>query len=288
MHPNPRHEVKFGVEMEFQDEVEPLISLLYDDAMIPSPRKHDYHCGCDHCLFETGYNIKVQRDSSCGGEVITRPYTFREWEEFKELTDHIQLRAVQADVKAGYDAGVHVHVTPPSTLTGKAKAFSAFYLWQDELMKLAQGKDAYVREFNQMIGQTDQVYAPGRSMFALWLNQESITVESLAEHLRTNVDIRRSFYQNHNEYADRHTTLNTNTGHHTWEYRLWNSSRAAWRLRGYVAWSVALADPAVATEMLNVTPELRKLGSIFLNHGHALAGASLNRQARWASTLERV
>ncbi len=284
MHPNPRHDVLFGVEMEFQDDIEPLTTILCDDGILPSPRKHEYHCGCEHCAFDTGYDLKAQRDGSCGGELITRPFAYSEWNVFKQLTDHIQLRSIQTKVRVGLEAGVHVHVTPPRLRDGKGAAFAAFYLWQQELLKLAQGRERHVREFNGLVGpqpadtNIDPPY--GRPLFSLWMNQEAVTIESLAANLRTNSTLRRSLYDYHNEYADRHSTLNTRTGHGTWEYRLWNSSQAAWRIRAYVSWSVALADGNVATEMLNTEPELRKLGSIFLNHGHVVAGASVNRQAR--------
>jgi hypothetical protein len=287
VHPNPNHTVMFGVEMEFESDIDPLIGVLLNDEMLPSRGKHDYHCGCEHCQFETGYDIKAQRDSSCGGEIITRPYTFGEWQAFKELTDHIQMRAAQVGIEPGPEAGVHVHVTPPSGVTAKGKAFSAFYLWQRELEQLAAGRERNIREFNTPVGPMpdDGEFRYGGATFSLWMNQQSVTVDSLPEHLKINNDIRKSFYSFHHEYADRHSYLNTRTGHNTWEYRLWNSSRAAWRLRGYVAWSVALADPNVADEMLSTSPDLRTLGSIFLNHGHTLAGGSVNRQARWVTSL---
>lgn len=276
MHPCPTvRDRTFGIELEFEDDIDPLIRMLHADGALPEPRRHGYHCTCSSCRWDNRYTIKAQHDSSCGGEIITKPFNVQtEWDQFVELTNYLQASVIEAGVDAGLRAGSHVHVRTP---VNHYDAYAAFVLWHEHLVALAQGRWSSMRQGNNTL-------ITGTPAFNSWVRYVGGSVAQADAELRTNEHQRRSLYIDVARPMDRHSTLNVNTSTGcTWEYRLWNSTKLAWRMRAYVAWSLALSDTWITAEMLTVAPrqrDLKTLGNIFLNNHHPLAAASLNRQLR--------
>lgn len=209
-----------------------------------------WHCACDFCQLDSGFLFRAQTDSSCSGEIITRVLHH---DPANRLHDaHVfailQEAAVTVDAEPGMNAGMHVHVgADHMNLRAKREAFWAFLRYEPLLQRLAQGRFMQHRSGNNAVrdlcsyalqsysnsgGSTAEVMAEieaGDGTDALPCAQETV----LNEHL------------NH----DRHSNLNLNTGHRTWEYRLWNSTRSAWRMELFTRLSVALVDPGVVAAM---------------------------------------
>lgn len=280
-------ERSFGIELEFDDDINPLLSILAEDGALPDRERHRYHCDCRTCRWESSntYAIKAQRDSSCGGEIITKPFFTSNWEQFHELTNYMETAVLQAGVDAGPRAGSHVHVNIPPRPEDRSNAYAAFLMWHEHVVALAQGRFTSLRP-----GNNDLVNATPR--FNEWVRLVGSNMSDIDSRLMTSVDIRHSLYRDVARIADRHSTLSvtTSTGA-TWEYRVWNSTCAAWRMRAYVTWSLALSDPDVVSEMLTIPAEERsieRLGRIFLNHGHTMAAGYLNRQMKYVNKIKET
>lgn len=105
----------FGIELEFAnsrmgDEV---AYALNSAGLSRSSTMHQYHCACEYCRYEFGHEgnwLKVQSDSSCGGEVISSPLSWdgtpNPWTLMQELATIFK----DLDIEVDQRCGMHVHV----------------------------------------------------------------------------------------------------------------------------------------------------------------------------------
>src|SRR5205814_1718290 len=91
--------------------------------------------------------------------------------------------------------------------------------------------------------------------------------------------------------SDRHSNLNICPRRvPTWEFRLWNSTRVAWRMEMFAGLSVALMDPAVTIALAELSPPQRfrtaaagvtNIADACITAGHPRVAALLERQAEY-------
>jgi hypothetical protein len=221
-------ELSFGYEAEFETGVEALCQELHRMGYTRQDQLCSYHCSCSYCEFpalgSTRRNsiFRLQTDSSCDGEVISRP--FLDGDLFLESIQALQIAATEADAEAGPHAGFHVHVDARDFgLEEKARRCWEAKRWEQVLIDLAAGKDHTQRQMNHR-------------MMRFGISGNSI---------RGCLDISRSVlidnYRIH-EGADRHSNLNINTRFGTWEWRFWNATRSAWRMELYCRVSCAMME----------------------------------------------
>lgn len=158
------------------------------------------------------------------GEVISR--VFDDWDDAIDAMVTLQHAAVEADAEPGLNAGLHVHVAAPRNDLVRSRAFLAYLVWEPAICELATGC------FPQLRGMNRSVTADIRS----WLRSRGITtaparwINEAVEQSREGNDVRAEdlYYAQYN--ADRHSHLSVNTRFGTWEFRVWNSTRSAWRM----------------------------------------------------------
>ena len=220
----PDHHVTFGFEAEFSNNVDRLTAYLADAGLSRARNMHAYHCDCDCCDFEDGGVFRSQRDSTCGGEVISQVFdsTPGGWVEAREAMQGLENAALVADAEPGMSAGFHVHVEAPRSYDVRVQMLWEFVRWESPLSFLGQGRWASMRRQNQ-------------SLCGLYGEDLAMDPEEL--------------YDTHH-LADRHSNLNLHTNHGTVEFRLWNSTRAAWRMGLFAGLSVAFTDPAFLERLM--------------------------------------
>lgn len=284
----------FGWEQEFESGAAELTRELYDRELVRDAELHSYHCDCRGCM--GSHPLHAQHDSSCSGEIISRVYAHGSLDRSAyevqyhvgatEIFPQVQEAAVAVDAEPGYRAGFHVHVgITQLPVEVRADALWAFLKWEPVLQVLASGRYE---------SQRDGMNSSSRSVHNGWLQNlcrsYGLTIErggitALMVALEGNDDfgyIKNRTLEFNNE-SDRHSNLNTRTANRqTFEYRLWNSTRSAWRCDLFTRLTVALVDPVVV-EDLNEVPGVARFGN---NHAEALteilAGAGHDRAAELA------
>lgn len=236
--------VRWGLEVEFGSGARQVAQRLFSAGLSACNYLHEYHCRCEHCDI-TGRRGHVngimpfhaQADSSCSGEIISRPLRFSEvytdglggrWKA-EDFLAKLAQAAVDIDAEPDESAGVHVHISVEDIQgprLSRGSAVVAFYLWEPFLVRLASGRFARQRQNNASMRQT--CLDNGFRLPTAYLSPTH----------------RRNFADLWND-QDRHSNLCTNTRHNTWEFRLWNSTRSAKRLEMYVRVSLALMTPDV-------------------------------------------
>ena len=264
----------WGFEAEWQTNAGALAGDLYRHGLTECSDLHYYHCGCEACHPYIERSFYAQNDSSCSGEIISRVHTFdpsamttaeaalydNEPARNTALFDDLSAAAYRVDAEPGQRAGFHVHVgTSDLTSRDKANTLAAVARWERVLGVIAAGREQGIRSYNealasQILGMAtlpDGVDALDRVDKVLTLRD---TTSPVRERMLSRME-RGGF--------TRASYVNGSTGHGTWEFRLWNSTRAPWRMEMYVRTSIALCDPEVARWMMTATkgvPSLRPRG----------------------------
>lgn len=252
---------------------------LQRSGLAMEPLLHSYHCDCSSCRYDNGYAFRGQRDSSCSGEIISRP--FDTLIESLDAMVGLQEAAVKTDAVPGWSAGFHVHVNIQGrTMNTRGRALWQFLRWEDTLRYIAAGRFPNQRSNNNrvidclgpdlrcldVVAGAPWAARPDRYTFEVpdlaWCETEMNDVD--LDHLR------RWLYEAHID-SDRHSNLNVNTQHGTWEFRLWNSTRAAWRMQLFVGLSQAFVTTDVIAGLENVTEPLRAV-----ENNAVLLGSVLN------------
>lgn len=296
----------FGFEAEFDVGAHELAEYLYEKNLMGSPELHGYHCDCETCYVGgDGYPLHAQRDSSCNGEFISRILTHDtvgvDGRTPTDIMAELEAGTVEVDAEPGSGSGCHVHVGKShlmevneygdlTTTDAAREAFWAFIRWENVLVRLAAGRFQSQRDGNNYpvrphILRHLNTYMGSASGTGLG----SLSIyEANADRLASAKDMAYSFHYGN----DRHSNLNINTRKPTWEFRLWNSTRAAWRMELWTRLSVALMDPAVhavlneAELVQRVTDSaFERLASYLDNCGHSRAAELVERQATYARDL---
>lgn len=253
--------MRYGFEAEWAVGAGSLVAKLHEAGLCGMSELHNYHCRCEQCSFTSGFAYRAQRDSSCDGEIISSPFTYGDADDddnVKALCDF----AVDVDAEPGMSAGCHVHVNT-SKLNAASKrdlAFTAFVLWEPALMFLSAGRFAENRANNSMLStslalrnpygdNTISLNTSGGTRRPTWMIDDDLKRYDPVDLLN---DINLRPLLRHRAFnSDRHANLNMNTGHPTWEFRLWNATRAAWRIKMFAGLSCAFMTPKVLIDLLD-------------------------------------
>ena len=279
----------FGFEFEVQTEAAALTRHLYDTGLCGTPTMCRWHCRCEMCSYYSGFVFRAQTDSSCNGEIISGilHHDPHDHHHVPGVFTTLQDAALEVDAEPGLAAGLHVHVgINHLSTTERARTLWAFLRYEQLLIRLSAG-----RFEEQRSGGNAQV----RDMLALHLrnhdpNYSAAPLDAIAsiEQSPNIAAVQRNILDYHSD-NDRHSNLNISTGHGTWEFRLWNSTRAAWRLELFTRLSVALVDPDVVRRMLatditrRVTRSTADRFAVLLHDaGHERCAELVDRQATYS------
>ena len=245
----------YGFEAEFTTGARALIATLHREGWSSMDTLHDWHCiqrrgPCDHCAFDgpnrDGY--RGQTDSSCDGEIISPVFGRDDHDSpddfFLEATNALQEAAVEVDAEPGQTAGMHVHVKPDDPGTFFQLTWE-FVRWEEVLKVLAAGPFPSHRDgMNQNVATHAQTWWEmyGRDQTGHGTPSLAQAMQGFATGNAPDPLVMRRLYQHINE-ADRHANLNFSETHGTAEFRIWNSSRTAWRMRLYAGVTRLFATP---------------------------------------------
>lgn len=241
--------VTFGFEAEVATPGAGLAAELHRRQLMNADCIHSYHCDCNLCMFtppdERGYidheeceydwrPFRMQRDSSCGGEVISDILTLDDLPILRELQDAM----VDADAEPGEAAGFHVHVGLPMSLNSaefRGRIALCFAAIEPLFLPLAQSAAPFVRGFNRSL----------RSDLARYFLD--MVGSYNAYHYFEKVAMAECEHNPRAAYVrlldqDRHQTLSVHP-EETVEFRIWNSTRSAWRMELAIRLSIALTMP---------------------------------------------
>jgi hypothetical protein len=247
------------------------------------PGLHPWHCDCSDCtpgaLGRAAFH--GQTDSSCSGEIISDILTYDDGcthGDPRELFTALQEAALEVDAEPGLSAGFHVHVKPGRAWhrRRRGQAIRNFARVERALDSIAGGRWSSLRANNQSVRQLLQWDTCSES----WTVPASTEPEVQAERDRDLYDMAMDW--------DRHTLLNAHTPHATFEYRVWNSTRSAWRMELFTRLSLALVDRRV-----NDALDLHDGGNLsvailrqaLLDGGHAYVVPLLDRQRDYAQNV---
>lgn len=278
----------FGFEFEVATEAAALTRHLYDLGHTGDADMHRWHCDCDGCQLDSGNLFRAQTDSSCSGELITEVlhHSPDDHRYMPDVFDILQAAALEVDAEPGLTAGMHVHVGI-GHLSGVQlrSALWAYMRYESVLCALAAGRWERQRENNESVR---QLCSYPLHQFADEATNATSAMLHIEEHNDDLSRIQRDILDEHQAH-DRHSNLNLSTNHGTWEFRLWNSTRSAWRMEMFTRLSVAMVDPTVV-DALNAsafpqrtTPQaVDRFATLLLDHGHDRCAELVDRQARYS------
>lgn len=248
----------FGFEAEFDQNAAEVAAHLHrmnpTNLLIATPDLHRYHCECTACAVATDgmnriYPFRAQTDSSCSGEVISK--VFETMDEARPFMEALQEAAVEVDATPGYNAGFHVHVMIPreDPEFSRAARFYEFIRREPAFVWLARGRFEMLRQMNRSVN--DMLSARYEDIAMNVPTRPRLTITNLRtvalNHVESvddpvyKADIKQSLYRGHRN-NDRHSNLSVHTRHDTWEFRLWNSTRSAWRMELFCWLSLAFEN----------------------------------------------
>lgn len=151
----------------------------------------------------------------------------------------LQECAVEVDAEPGYSSGFHVHVDMSGADTSvRSTVWLAFMMWEPFLSRVAAGRFPMLRDMNQSVMGITSLYVGNPVAYIM----DSVQDEYRPGTIREMYDWFRR--------QDRHSNLNVRTNYDTFEFRVWNSTRSAWRMDLFSRLSVALCNPRVAAALV--------------------------------------
>jgi hypothetical protein len=219
---------KFGFECEVAGGASQVVALLHEKGLTADNRLHHYHCSCPTCRPDrTHYNIHGQQDCTADGEFITRILTYGT-PEAEQTIDGLADALFMARATVGTGQGFHVHVDKRDlSHAARGRLWRLFVKYQQDLGRFANGQFSDVRTYNGPLRYFRQFTTLSEDQF--WSQRNLTRVGRACGH---SADLyTRSFWLNDD---------NANT----YEFRLWNSTRVAWRMHLAVGISVALVQAA--------------------------------------------
>jgi hypothetical protein len=266
----------FGFELEFEHNTPDVVSYLNDTFphYLPVGELHRYHCDCMYCSFP-GSVLRAQNDSSCAGELIST--VFSDMDTARPVMLAIEEAAVEVDAEPGDSAGFHVHVSTDALQTRQLhRSLYQFIRWELVLLEVAVGRFGYMRTMNLSVRQLCSNWITHE--LGLNLPRRGLPMLTDAQLNDANTTaIRETVYELHLG-NDRHSNLNIRTRFDTWEFRLWNSMRVAWRMELACWLSLALLDQDVVRALAETTVPNRDAFQAIINEYNPRAGELLNRQ----------
>jgi hypothetical protein len=226
----------FGFECELAAGANRTVGILHEMGLVADEHLHAYHCNCGHCDPRTGYPLHAQSDCTCDGEIITRILEHGS-EQADEVIGGLALALRQAKARPDTNAGFHVHVERPPDLLSQVRTERIFLRYQRDLAELASASMSDVRDYNSP-SRVPQRLTPGGNM-RRWEDDPTFWISDSEDQLL-----------NLQSIGSKGNWL-WRTYYGTFEFRLWNSTIAEWRMRLAVGMSVAIVD--AAADGVNVT-----------------------------------
>lgn len=215
--------LNFGIECELSGGTSDVLDNLGLDSL------HSYHCDCSRCEPErSSPDWTAQEDCTADGEFISRILTYGTADAVDAINAFgAALLAARATHSNGQ--GLHIHVgTEDMTPESWVRFWRLWFRYQDDIAKLAQGSYDRVRSYNVPVRFSDVVGEWDRTPEAeFWSGDDAIVARRIGRPY------------------NRASWVNPQTPHGTAEFRLWNSTRLAWRIHLAVGVSVALIQASI-------------------------------------------
>lgn len=215
--------MRFGFELEVRSGARDALHLLHADGHASTDRFHSYHCRCGDCDYsDERYLFSAQQDCTADGEFITKILDYgsdRHRTAMHSLADALQ--EVNADTSG--NVGNHVHVEKPSVNEYATAAAMArlFLRYQRDLEVIAAGPHDGIRAYNERLNDYN------RNVYRL--------LPLTFQRQNRMPSIGGSYLYFGGRGSGR-----------TYEFRLWNATKAAWRMQLHVGLSVAMMRAAIA------------------------------------------
>lgn len=263
----------FGFEAEYQINVQEIARAMYDAGHTYDTSLHNYTCDCIGCTVseydpdageqvydsDNIYNLRIKNDSSCGGELISKVWDTPNDSRLHKLWSDIEEAAVALNTEPSLTAGFHVHVSREHlTLPQRGRLVLAFTGWEQALLQLGSGRWPSNRNWNGLLSDNLR-YTFDAILSSGVFGERDITLPKFGQILNClrNTDdenLKRMTYRKiarEHQHIDRHTSMAFSERHPTMEFRLWNSTRAAWRMELWCRLSLLMADPRFVSLMLD-------------------------------------
>lgn len=221
---------RFGFECELASGAVDALNILADKGLARDRRLHSYHCHCEQCDYNSRWAIRGQQDCTADGELITKILTYDSDEAnntIAELANALQV----ARAGTGTGVGFHVHVgREDMDQPARLRLYRMFLRYQTDLDELASTSFSRVRDYNTPLSlgrwHNDDNHM-GMPDHPVWANDET----EASDHVAGGWLVQKR---------------------NTFEFRLWNSTRAEWRMHLAVGVSVAMVNAAVAGVSVNL------------------------------------
>lgn len=225
----------FGFECELAGGATAALQQLADRRLAPGPGLHRYHCECSDCEPTSEWAYRGQEDCTVDGELITKILEY-DSDEASAAIVGLSESLLASRAMTGEGAGFHVHVGKAGMhRADRVRLYRLFLRYQDDLAALAATSFSNVRSYNSR------------------LRVDNVAPYSYDGYY--NVDTDAFWYDTpaHVQYRPTGRGEWLAQREATFEYRLWNSTRAEWRMRLAVGVSVAMVHAAL--DKVNVTPQ---------------------------------
>lgn len=234
----------FGYEYEVAGFGLSVLDELVGLGVVSSEYLHDYHCSCQDCRHDNygpraEWLFTAQQDCTVSAEFPSKVLT---WGTDQAETAFLSMEraAVRAGAELDGDSGMHVHVGKPEKERvlrddeGDGDALN-FTTRQATTWRLA-------RIFARYQGELADIAAGGRENVRSYNTRMSVN-----SHDFWTRDLNGAPGPGGARVKDfQGTWLNLRQASPTYEFRLWNAAKAAWRQRLCVAFSVAMVEAAMA------------------------------------------
>jgi hypothetical protein len=307
----------FGFEYELDAGAPELVQWLYSThpSHIGSNELHSYHCDCDTCDTDE-YVFRAQRDSSCSGEIISS--VFLDIGDPRESAFPVlEEGSLAVDAEPGPNSGFHVHVgigdhqtryTQPTQYL--ADAYFEFVRWEQVIATIAAGRFQYNRGNNTPTESIAHGFLINLDNDYPWVHQERTIYDmsqdryvdnprwnpgrqqyNTAEILRMvrehdDADSLKMELLTYSMGQDRHSNLATQTRHNTWEFRVFNSTRAAWRMELWCEMARAFMDDLFVGALTDADRITHANFAAALGQYNSNAAALCERQVHYVNTQD--
>lgn len=236
---------QLGFELEVASHGPEVTRQLHDRGVLSTPLPHHYHCHCTLCDYNVPTNWKGQRDSSipAGVELIS-PILLSETIPTDERIDLIEDTLVGLGAAVTQAAGMHVHVN--------IGEFTPEQICDVHDNFIVMERPLYYAAIGGFPAHRGPHYARPMGAHIFDTSGDPRTLSKARRGGR----IRERSYHGH---GLNFSALN----HGCVEWRIWNSTRAAWRMRFNILTSVYFSHlsglgvevPHTLTEMLEMSKE---------------------------------
>lgn len=193
---------------------------------------HYNHCRCSSCSWDGAW-VRPHSDSSCGGELVTKPMAWPGDDALCVMTTIEQLLA-NVHAEPGRSAGFHIHVgLPPYQIRKIRNDHSRVRYGTDRwFTRVIDYFSWYEHQFAVFARQS----APQVRRYNYWLSTGDNQTHNNHTPVEPNPPVRKR--DGHAYYKGYNLSLRTNT----LEFRMWNSVVDAWRMHMAIEISCAFLD----------------------------------------------